>query len=477
MPRTFESDYHNEIVAEREEAVDRQRALSQVVANSSVVHWIFFIIGCAVLLPWNAIITAMPFFLSRLEKSHLQPVFASYLVASMQLVRLPALVHATYTVKQVPKTTRIRTAGTSLVVLLALLYASTLTSGLNPWVFFSFAIINGTLQSCINSYFQTALVAIASWFGPLAIQSMFSGQAAVAVIISLLQLLSAVESINKPDNGIVDTPPTGRSNVDRAATTFFFVMTAGMILALLSHTYLTRMVIYKEAAAEFEGKPPAVTRDSEETPLLHTQQNASEVTNQNLSQIQRILHIIHINWTYNSAVFLIFFVTLAVFPAITTAIVSVQPPYSTPASNPLVFTAIHFLLFNFGDWVGRWLCKFSLLQVWSGDKLLLFACLRLFFVPLFLACNIQPSISNQPLINSDLAYFVILLLFGVTNGHLGSLCMMSAPSLEHNHRITKDEVDIAAVVASFCLAGGLTAGSIANFGIRAIICGCNPFIN
>lgn len=60
---------------------------------------------------------------------------------------------------------------------------------------------------------------------------------------------------------------------------------------------------------------------------------------------------------------------------------------------------------------------------------------------------------------------------------VGSLCMMSAPSLEHNRRITKDDVDTAAVVASFCLAGGLTLGSVANFGIRAIICRCNPFIN
>lgn len=48
-----------------------------------------------------AIITAMPFFLSRLAKSRLGSVFASYLVATMQLSRVPALVHATYTVKTV----------------------------------------------------------------------------------------------------------------------------------------------------------------------------------------------------------------------------------------------------------------------------------------------------------------------------------------------------------------------------------------
>lgn len=43
----------------------------------------------------------MPFFLSRLGESHLRPAFASYLVASMQLARIPTLLHATYSVKSV----------------------------------------------------------------------------------------------------------------------------------------------------------------------------------------------------------------------------------------------------------------------------------------------------------------------------------------------------------------------------------------
>jgi equilibrative nucleoside transporter 1/2/3 len=55
--------------------------------------------------------------------------------------------------------------------------------------------------------------------------------------------------------------------------------------------------------------------------------------------------------------------------------------------------------------------------------------------------------------------------------------MMAAPSLEHNPNLMgEDQVDVAAVVASFCLAGGLTLGGFASFAIRGLICGCNPFI-
>ena len=112
---------------------------------------------------------------------------------------------------------------------------------------------------------------------------MFSGQAAVAVIISLFQLLSAVESL-RGSSGLATIME--RSTVDRATSIFFFVMAAGMVIAILSHTYLTRMTIYKEATAEFEGKP--IISATEETPLLQTR---PEVSGQTHPPAHRILRV------------------------------------------------------------------------------------------------------------------------------------------------------------------------------------------
>lgn len=55
--------------------------------------------------------------------------------------------------------------------------------------------------------------------------------------------------------------------------------------------------------------------------------------------------------------------------------------------------------------------------------------------------------------------------------------MMSAPSLEHNPRLKgrREDVDVAATVATFFLVGGLAIGSIASFAVRGAICDCNPF--
>ncbi len=72
---------------------------------------------------------------------------------------------------------------------------------------------------------------------------------------------------------------------------------------------------------------------------------------------------------------------------------------------------------------------------------------------------------------------LILLAFGLSNGYVSSLCMMSAPSVEHNPRLKGriEDVDVAATVASFCLVGGLAIGGFASFGVRAAVCNCNPF--
>ena len=154
---------------------------------------------------------------------------------------------------------------------------------------------------------------------------------------------------------------------------------------------------------------------------------------------------------------------------------------TNPNTHPLLFSAIHFFVYNVGDLTGRSLCSLPRLHVWSARRLLAFSLARTLFIPLFLICNIQwaSSIATKPIITSDVLYMLILLLFGVTNGYVSSMCMMSAPSVVNNPRLKgrTEDVDIAATVATFCLVLGLTSGSVASFAVRAMVCHCNPFRN
>ena len=162
----------------------------------------------------------------------------------------------------------------------------------------------------------------------------------------------------------------------------------------------------------------------------------------------------------------------AVVPPLSASISSVHPPDSSILSNPLFFNALHILTFNTGDYLGRFICAFPTFQCWSGAKLLMMALARTAFILLFLACNVpRPAAGDDatPLVNSDVAYILILLFFGVTNGHIVSLCMMSAGSLEHNKRLRPEQVGVAVTIAQFCNTGGLVIGSIASFGVRALV--------
>lgn len=166
----------------------------------------------------------------------------------------------------------------------------------------------------------------------------------------------------------------------------------------------------------------------------------------------------------------------SVFPSITISISS-----TNPTVHPLVFSSLHFFVFNVGDWLGRYLCGFPRLLIWSARRQLALSLARTLFIPVFLACNIHRSSSSPsalPIVNSDTLFMALLLAFGLTNGYVSSLCQMSAPSLEHNPRLKgrKEDVDLAAPIMSFCVVGGLVIGSILSFIVRAVVCSCNPFM-
>ena len=163
------------------------------------------------------------------------------------------------------------------------------------------------------------------------------------------------------------------------------------------------------------------------------------------------------------------------YPPIT---ISIKP--TNPNTHPLLFAAIHFLVFNVGDFLGRYICSFPKLLVWSANRLLALSLTRTLFIPLFLMCNIQRgplTAIYEPIISSDLLFMVILGLFGLSNGYVSSLCLMSASSLEHNPRLKgrAEDVDVAATMASFSLVAGLALGSMFSFAVQGMICKCNPF--
>ncbi|KAF9647064.1 hypothetical protein BDM02DRAFT_3098783 [Thelephora ganbajun] len=443
------------------------------VEVTPTIRWTHFVFGSAVLLPWNVMITAMPYFLSQLEGSSLQHVFPSYLSLIFTASNFGFLAHATATAKQSSPSRRVFLGAAALTVTAFLLTVSTFTHP-PAALFFVFVQVMGIVGSGAGSYYQTAILAIASLFGVPAMQAVVSGQGAVGVAVSGIQLLSALASVNtSPARAPIMKEKVAET---RSAFVFFALSTGFYVFSAGAYAWLMRTPEYREINGGHMTRRISIsmsqsfTADGEGDSLVSGRPRAGTP-----SPVVRTIAMIKTNLAFNFTVAWVFIVTLSVFPPIT---VSVLP--MDPTTNRLIFSSLHFFVFNVGDFLGRLVCSWPPLIIWSGRRLVALSLFRTLFIPAFLLCNVQSPLSTDvryPVISSDWMFMLILLAFGWSNGYVSTLGLIASASVEHNPRLKgrREDVDVAATVASFCLVGGLTVGSLISFAVSGVLCQCNPF--
>lgn len=92
----------------------------------------------------------------------------------------------------------------------------------------------------------------------------------------------------------------------------------------------------------------------------------------------------------------------------------------------------------------------------------MFAFSHTLFIVLFLLCNVQQvNSSSVPIISSDFMFMLLVLTFGLSNGYVSTMCLMSGASVEHNPKLRgrREDIDIAAIVLQFFLVGGGVLGA------------------
>lgn len=161
-------------------------------------------------------------------------------------------------------------------------------------------------------------------------------------------------------------------------------------------------------------------------------------------------------WVQCLNVFLIFFVTLAAFPAVASDVKVLDPNFFL---NEKYFTAVAcFFGFNFFAMLGNVL---PIWVRWPGPRFLWVpVVLRLVFLPLFLLCNYLPKERQLPVwIASDWGYVVAMAVFAWSSGYLSSLAMMYAPRAVKSPQ----HAPVAGMMAAFCLVLGIFVGGNAAF--------------
>ena len=169
--------------------------------------------------------------------------------------------------------------------------------------FFAFVLLNGTLQSTAGAYLQTSVVGVASLFGPQAVQAMMSGQAAVAVVVSGVQVISAAVFLWRESSKVESAELFEiaiASAEERSASTFFALSTVFLILCAVAHSWLVKSPIYNTIAAPLELHK--TTRD--------TNRSLTSTGRTELSDIAHILQVAKANIIYELAIAYVFVVTI-----------------------------------------------------------------------------------------------------------------------------------------------------------------------
>jgi equilibrative nucleoside transporter 1/2/3 len=166
-------------------------------------------------------------------------------------------------------------------------------------------------------------------------------------------------------------------------------------------------------------------------------------------------------WSPALSVFMVFTVTLSIFPILTVLTKSTRYCDTSNRFYNDLFVPFQFLLFNMTDFLGRFIAG-HYGTAFSPRVVLICTFLRIGFIPMFLLLHIRDSILPH-VFNNDSCPIIFMICMGLSNGYLASVSMMLGPTL-----VPSNEASIAGTIMSFCLNAGCLLGSMLSFPVLFI---------
>lgn len=175
------------------------------------------------------------------------------------------------------------------------------------------------VQAFVGGLLITSIIALASLFGPSSVQAASAGQAAIGVLISVVEVTSAALSLAAPKHSSISEQEDESRRAGATAVIFFGVSSSLLLVALAIHSWLVRQPAYTQAvqagdAAEYTElttEEHGDSSDDEEHGLGDDKPVADlEVVTPLSERDLDIWHVSRLNIFYNSAIALTFFITL-----------------------------------------------------------------------------------------------------------------------------------------------------------------------
>ncbi|XP_066282833.1 equilibrative nucleoside transporter 1-like [Branchiostoma lanceolatum] len=423
----------------------------------NAVYIIFFMLGLGMLLPWNIFITANMYFRNRFAKSSYEDTFENYFsVASM----VPNVVFQLLNIFVAHKVS----LNLRMVVPLITMLVCFIVTAIMVWVrdistigFFLVTIFTVVVINLASAIMQGGSFGVAGKFPGRYTQAIMSGQALAGVFSALASILSLAAGGDPTHSGFG----------------YFLTAVAAIVVAMVSYLLLNKFE-YARFYLQNTQELPSLSKDAS-SPGVNGAVPAADVSDltgsgaENMAVISRssYLQIFRKIWMPAVSVMFTFLVTLSVFPSVSSLIESVSKSDGSRWTGEFFIPVTCFLFFNLSDLAGRIIAGAVQFPKEKSVLLPILVLLRTGFMPLFMFCNAQPEEFTRHLpvvFDSDAYPIVFMVLMGVSNGYLGSLCMMYGPRL-----VAAEDAETAGITMSAFLTLGLGLGAAFSFALTASI--------
>lgn len=436
---------------------DQQTESSRPTPRFSWLEYgVFLLLGVAMLWAWNMFLAAGPYFQQRFRESRsISESFQAAEISVSTVTNLGSMLILTRMQARANYPKRIMLALLINIAVFSLLAISTSLST-SAEGYFGFLIAMIFTTSLATGLIQNGIFAYVSGFGvPQYTQGIMTGQAVAGVLPCLAQIISVLSvqpsedrafPPDPPEDGVPspERPPSGPQPVPAtAALAYFLTATIISVMTLMAFFYLAARHRQHHKMENSDARATENDSGDQKKPVL------------------MITLIRKLSWLA-AAVIVTFGITM-VFPVFTQRILSVRPPNAqAPLFRPPSFIPLAFLFWNAGDLLGRLMTGVPSLSLVRRPRVLFaLAVCRVLWLGLYHLCNIR---GQGAVVESDAFYLVIVqLFFGLTNGYLGSTCMIGA-----NEWVEPDEREAAGGFMGLCLVAGLTIGSLASFFVTGI---------
>lgn len=300
----------------------------------------------------------------------------------------------------------------------------------------AFYVISLAILICGMCYavYAQSIFGLAGAFPALYTQALMSGNGASGLCVALLRLVM-----------ILAYPTVSDKEARYSAIIFFIISTVICVACLVAFFVLKTLpfaqhhMILSNGSALNE-KEPFLNESNKDYGVEISKHNDSDLA-EDRPEFKAVWARV---WKNACVIFTIMFTTFLMFPGLTSKLTSTSPNLS--GDNSYMFTNILFVEFNFFDVIARALP--ARVVIFSPRTLWIPTLFRLSLYPCFILCSLGKYFT------SDAWIYILMALFSISNGYLGSSTMMATPTF-----VSTGQREQAAFIMILALNLGILVGS------------------